>query len=276
VNRASRRIGYIFLCILPFLALGVVGVRALRIPGVQQGIGAVLFSVVVVAAWILGARAIVSGTAGQRPLALAGALLVLPWAIISLLWVGLGPPFQATLPENHMRYLVLLANAAIVATAYVALKDVLHDAGERFYSLIGLAAALLAGATYLVSISLSVAGTIAEVKAKEDAALVLLGSLYSVLEFFACVSTYIATAAFAASLGKAGWLGRGAVRAYVTASMVLVVLLVMRGVTFPELSSNTAPWYVRPGFIAGIPAIPWVMSCLLGVVLLRRAGDESV
>ena len=56
--------------------------------------------------------------------------------------------------------------------------------------------------------------------------------------------------------------------------MILLVLLVVRGVSFPELSGNTAPWYVRPGFIAGIPAIPWIMPCLLGVVLLRRAGSE--
>jgi hypothetical protein len=32
--------------------------------------------------------------------------------------------------------------------------------------------------------------------------------------------------------------------------------------------------YTRPGVIAGIPAVPWIMPCLLGVVLLRRAGDE--
>jgi hypothetical protein len=29
------------------------------------------------------------------------------------------------------------------------------------------------------------------------------------------------------------------------------------------------------GFIAGIPAVPWVMTFLLGVALLRRAGDDA-
>jgi hypothetical protein len=29
-------------------------------------------------------------------------------------------------------------------------------------------------------------------------------------------------------------------------------------------------------WIAGIPAIPWIMPCLLGVVLLKRAGGQGV
>lgn len=34
-------------------------------------------------------------------------------------------------------------------------------------------------------------------------------------------------------------------------------------------------WYTIPAFVAGIPAVPWIMPCLFGVVLLRRAGDEQ-
>ena len=173
-----------------------------------------------------------------------------------------------------MRYLVLLANTVVVASGFIALKEVLHDAGERFYSTIGFAASVTAGAAYLVCISMSLAGTVAPLSKSDGSFTAWLGQFYSALEFVACVSTYTATAAFAASLGQARWLGRGAGRAYVIACMVFVLLLVMRGVTFPELSRDTAPWYVRPGFIAGIPAMPWIMPCLLGVVLLRRAGDE--
>jgi hypothetical protein len=36
------------------------------------------------------------------------------------------------------------------------------------------------------------------------------------------------------------------------------------------------PWYTIPGFIFAIPAIPWIMPCLFGVVLLRRAGNGNV
>jgi hypothetical protein len=272
--RTARRISYFFLCTLPFLAIVVVGVRALRIPGVYQATGAVLCTLVVITAWILGGRVIGSGAAGGRRLALAGVLLILPWAIISLLWVGLGAPFQATTAENYMRFLVLLANAVIVAGAFVALKEALYEAGERFYSTIGFAASMSAGAAYLVCISMSVASTVAGLHGIEASSAALLGELYSVLEFVACVSTYTATAAFAVSLGQARWLGRSGARVYVTACLALVLLLVTRGVSYPEVSADTSPWYTRPGLIAGIPAVPWIMPCLLGVVLLRRAGDE--
>ena len=275
MNRTARRISYIFLCTLPFLDLVVVGVRAFRVAGVYQAIGVVLFAAILSAAWILGARVIGSGAPEARRLGLAGALLIAPWAIISLLWVGLGAPFQATAPENYMRFLVLLANAAIVASAFVALKEALYDAGERFYSTVGFAASIPAGAAYLVCISMSVAFSVAELPDKHAPFVGLLGELYSTLEFVACVLTYIATAAFAASLGQVRWLGRGAARTYLTVSMGLVLLLVARGLSYPELSGNTAPWYTRPGLIAGIPAVPWIMPCLLGVVSLRRAGDAQ-
>ena len=140
MNQSARRMSYVFLCTLPFLLLIVGGVRALRIPGVYQGIGGGLFAVTLIAAWMLGARVIASGAAGGRRLALAGALLVVPFAVISLLWVGIGAPFQATPTENHMRFLVLLANSIVVAGAFVALKEALSDAGERFYSTLGFAA----------------------------------------------------------------------------------------------------------------------------------------
>jgi hypothetical protein len=275
MTRPASRISYIFLCILPFLLLLVAGVRALRIPGVYQSVGVVLFGMVLLAAWILGARVIASGAAEGRRVALAGALFVAPWAIISLLWVGIGAPFQATPAENHMRFLVLLANSIVVAGAFVALKEALSEAGERFYSTLGFAAGLTAGMAYLLCISLSVGVSAALLRSGHppDVGVVTSG-LYDTLEFVACVTTYLATAAYAVSLRQAGWLGPGAARAYVIASLVFLLFLMMRGVSYPEISAHTTPWYTRPGVIAGIPAIPWIMPCLLGVILLRRAGAE--
>jgi hypothetical protein len=101
----------------------------------------------------------------------------------------------------------------------------------------------------------------------------ILGNFYSAIEFVACVMTYVTTAAFAAALWRVRFLGSSAALGYVTASVLLVLLIITRGLAFPEISGNTAPWYTRPGVIAGIPAIPWIMPCLLGAVLLRRAAD---
>ena len=58
-------------------------------------------------------------------------------------------------------------------------------------------------------------------------------------------------------------------------SLIAVLFLALRGLPFPELTATTTVWYLQPAFIAGIPAVPWIMPFLLGVVLLRRAGNES-
>jgi hypothetical protein len=273
MNQDLRRISYFALCALPFLALAVCAARPLRSPGVYQVIGFVLFAAIVIAAWSVGARVIGVKDAEARKFALAGTLLILPWAVISLLWVGIGAPFQATLQENYMRCLVLVSSSILVTSAFVVLKDGLYDGGERFYSTIAFATALIAGATYLTCLSISLAHIVMTLRGDETPAPAILGYLYSTLEFVACIMTYVTTALFATAMRRTRFLGRGAAFAYATASAILILLLVMRGLLFPEISANTAPWYTRPGVIAGIPAIPWIMPCLLGAVLLRRAGD---
>ncbi|MGE5105067.1 MAG: hypothetical protein ACM3NZ_09980 [Betaproteobacteria bacterium] len=275
MESTGRRISYFFLCALPFVNIVVVGMRSLRIPGLYSAVGGLLFATIVIAAWTLGMRVIAVAEAETRSMALAGSLLIAPWAIVSLLWVGLGAPFQATTAENYMRFLVLLGSSIVVAGAFLALKQALYDAGERFYSTLGFAASIPAGVAYLLSVSVSVAQSMAKLGGHDATASPLLFNLYSVLEFVAVILTYMSTAAFAASLGHAGWLGRRAAYMYVVLNIVFVVLLLTRGLAYPELSGNTAPWYMRPGFIVGIPAVPWIMPGLLGVVLLRRAGAQK-
>ena len=272
MNHRVRRISYFFLCVFPFLSGAVTGARPLRIAGVYQVIGGLLFAAVAIAAWTVGARVIGVKEAGPRKLALAGVLFILPWAIISLLWVGIGPPFQATLPENYMRYLVLVSNSILVTSAFVVLKDALYEVGERFYSTIGFAASLAAGGAYLVCLNITLAQVAVALGGDKTPPPAILGLLFDGLEFFACLMTYVTTGLFAVALGEARLLGRGATRAYLIACGILVLLLVMRGLQYPEVSATTAPWYTRPGLIAGIPAVPWIMPCLLGAVLLRRAG----
>jgi hypothetical protein len=169
--------------------------------------------------------------------------------VIALLWVGIGPPFQATIEENHMRFEVLLADAILVACGFVALKEALARAGEIRHSTPAFAAGIFAGTTYILCIGISLAQSIAQVSGQDLTSMRALSGYYDVLEFVACLLTYVATALF-------------------------VVLLLARGVEFPEISGRTAPWYTRPGVIAGIPAVPWLMPCLLGVVALRSAGGE--
>ncbi len=276
MNTTARRLSYYFLCIFPVIAIGFAGPRVLRVSGEYQTIGVVLFVLFSVAAWTLGSRRIVSGEDSRRSLALAATCLLVPLALISLLWVGLATPWDATPPENVMRYYVLLASSIAVATGFLILRDALSEAGERFYSSLGFALALFAGAGYIVWNAFQVGfweATVHLTKAPPE--LASMNVNFDILLDTSCFLTYISTAAFAASLGKAGWLGRWPSRIYVSINLIAVLLLWMRGSTFPDPTALATPWYTQPGFIVGIPAVPWLMPFLLGVVLLRRAGDET-
>jgi len=273
MNQSVRRTIYVLLCVFPFIALSAAAAHPLRVAGMHHVIGGILFAAVALAAWVVGSAGIRLKEAGSLSLAAAGLLLILPWAIISLLWVGIGPPFQASLSENFMRYIVLVWNSIFVTIGFVVLNDALHEAGERFYSTLGFATALVAGAAYLICLNLSLAHAAMALHGDQTPQPAILGIFYSAIEFVACVMTYVTTAAFAAALWRVRLLGGKAALGYVTVSVLLVLLIIMRGLAFPEISANTAPWYTRPGVIAGIPAIPWFMPCLLGAVLLRRAGE---
>src|SRR5438477_1040347 len=271
-----RRVSYVFLCIVPFLNFAVVGVRAFRVPGVYQMVGVAYFAAMAFAAWTLGARAIIASAERERRLALAGVLLMVPSTLMALLWVGLGPPWVATPVENRMRYLVLLIDSIAVTGGFVVLEQALHEAGERFYSTLGTALAILAGAAYLVWNCFFLGLYVVKVRGGQTpAAFVSLGDSIDALIFIACILTYLATLIFAVCMGRIGWLGHGATRAYVIANLLLLLLIVIKGLSYPDPTASSVPWYLNLGFIAGIPAVPWIMPYLFGVLLLRRAGRES-
>ena len=272
MSQSVRRITYVFLCALPLIAVAFGSSRPLRTAGWSQRIGGVLFTLVIAAAWLASPRQVDLEEPGRGKQALAGLLLLAPWAIISLLWVGLGPPFQATLSENYMRFLVLVWNSILVTIGFVVLKGVLEDAGERVYSTVGFATALTAGTSYLVCLNISLAQVALLLRGDTTPPPPMLGYYYSAIEFVACVLTYVSTAALAIGMARVRLLVRGAAIACVSMCAILVLLIILRGLAFPEISANTAPWYTRPGVIAGVPAIPWVMPGLLAAVLLRRAG----
>jgi len=269
-----RRVSYFFLCIVPFLCFVVVGVRAFRVPGVHRAVGVTYFAAIAIAAWTLSAGAIRADVQGRRLLGLAGTLLVTSFAPVALLWVGIGGPWQATAAENEMRYLVLIVMAAAIAGGFVVLREALSGAGERFYATLGFAAIMLSGPLYLIWNIFAFAAFFGKEHAGEmPTAIVSLRDMLDLLLFVAAFLTYLATAAFAASLGRVQWLGRGGARAFMIVNGVALLFLVLRGVQYPD--GRATPWYTNPGFIVGIPAVPFIMPFLLGVVLLRRAGEEQ-
>ena len=276
IELPARRVSYVFLCAVPILAIAFAAPRALRVPVLYRSIGAVVFAAILLAAWILGARVMRTGSDEKRLLVLAGGFLLAPFALISLFWVGLGPPWVATPVENRMRYMVLLVSSIAVTAGFVVLKEALSAADERLYSTLGFAASLVGGSAYLVWMSTLLGTYVAKVRDGQVAASTSsLIDVFDILLLVACILTYLATAAFAVSFRRTRWLGRSAARIYVGVNFIALLCLVLRGLSFPDPNALSSPWYTEPGFVAGIPAIPFIMPFLLGVVLLRLAGHPQ-
>lgn len=273
---AIRRASHVFLCLVPFLSFVVVGVRAFRIPGVYQIAGAACFAAIAVAAWTLSAGAIRADSEDRRLVSLSGILLVTPFALVALLWVGLGGPWQANVAENQMRYLVLIVMATAIAGGFVVLREALCEAGERCYSALGFTAIMLSSPLYLIWNTLFFGIYFGKEHAGHTPdAIVSLGDTLDVLLDLGVVLTYLATAAFAASLGRVRWLERRAARVFIVVSFVALLFLMIRGLQYQDPKALSTPWYTNPGFVVGIPAVPFIMPFLIGVALLRRAGDKQ-
>jgi len=184
--------------------------------------------------------------------------------------VGLATPWDATLVENKMRFLVLAAGSAAVTVGFLAIGQAVRDAGERVWSTLGGGTAVLGGAAYLVWTSFQAGFCVVTVNGTHlTNAFPQLSDVLDTLEFLACALTYLATLLHVLALARQGWLGRRAAAAYLFFGLLMLGLLVLRGVAYPDPTAGTTPWWARPGFIAGIPAVPWILPYLLGRGLLR-------
>ena len=146
---SKRRLSYIVLCASLALVTLLAGARATYVPGVYYTLGLVQFAVICLAAWKVGLSAVRDEPEERRNLAVAGGLLITPWALFSLV-PGLGAPWLATAAENQVRYLILVINAIAIAGGFVVLRYALSQAGERFYSTLGFAAIMLAGPLFVI------------------------------------------------------------------------------------------------------------------------------
>ena len=175
-----------------------------------------------------------------------------------------------------MRYLTLILMAILAAGGFIMLREALSEAGERLYSTLGFGAIIMAGPIYIVWDTFMFAGYFTLEHGGEIApAIVSLRPFHDLLLSVAAALTYFATAAIACSLARIDWLGRKASLAYIIVNIIALVFIVIKIAEHPDPAAADQAWYTIPGFILGIPALPLIMPSLLGVVLLRRAGDEE-
>jgi hypothetical protein len=255
------------------------GARPLGMASLTYAMAGVLIAGILVAGWNLGGRALRSDDMERRSLALAGGLLVAAWAVI-VIFAAMGPPHLATLTENKIRYPLILTDAIAVAGALLVLREALRGAGERLFSALGSAAISIAAPLYVVfcAVQFGVYRAAERSGPERGAEMTSLDDLSLVLLFVGVILTYLATAAVAAALARTGWMGRTASRVLVGTSLAATACVAAR--MTEALASAQNPmwgfghWLTLPGFVLAIPAVPWIMPCLIGIVLLRRAGAE--
>lgn len=132
-SRLGRHRGAASLLFLALLiAIGVFGKPARYSAAVSAAltIGQLLLTGGAALALILPAWR--SGDEHRRTVAIAGVLLILPWALLTLM-PGYGPPFAATLAMNHVRFVILFISCAFLGAGLLVLKEPLArgDTGDR-------------------------------------------------------------------------------------------------------------------------------------------------
>lgn len=85
------------------------------------------------------------------------------------------------------------------------------------------------------------------------------------------LSRYHGALAFRLGLGT-GHMGNVG---YIVVSLIAMLFIAILVMERPDPAATSQPWYMIPGFVVTVPAVPLIMPFLLGVVLLRRAGNEQ-
>lgn len=269
------------LCLIAILVL--FGVPADYPPTLHALIVSVALLASLAALWFAGASSVILNDADEtvRLRAAGAALLVAPFILFGLM-PGVGPPREQPAQDNELRFLLLAIDPMCVCAGLLLLKEASAGAGDRLHGSLGMAAIGLATPLYVafaliqridyVAVDLgytwaaSVSGHLRELTALDAFSMAAL--------FLGSALTYIATAAFARALARVGWLSPGAAVGVHVACVLGLSFLLARGFAYPSLHAAFSNWYTVPGFVAGIPAVPWIPLCVIGVLTLRRIDVE--
>lgn len=272
----ARRLSQIFLWLVPFLPFLALTYRP---GGLKPYAIAVAAQVLAMAVWILAADAIKSSATDRRALLLPGVLLIACWASAAVA-VNMGPPpraaaWVATRADQHMRYVALLVAGLLAWSGLGLLTARLREAGERLFSVLGLSAATIS--TSIFTLFTLAALTVYDLRAAQEASSgnapewwPPLSALFRSWVVLFAVLTYLAASLYAMSLGKVGLLRKF--------GRVLFLVLGMTAAVLALIAVTLSSGPVTPGqglFVLVVPAVPFILPYLIGVNLVRRAGDPS-
>ena len=274
-----RTLSRIYLTLVPFL----VALLAFTIGHISYALYVPIWMMngclMLLAAWVLGPKAIRTQNQETKQLVISAYLLIIPWVFIAL-FGGMGPPpataegWVATATEQQIRYAILVGSGVLVTLGFAVLRNQLKRAGEDLYSQLGLVLILLAMPLFLLNMiywgsflteSFKLFATSAS-PTRPDWYLPL-RALFGWVSSLEVALIYLATAAFAVSLRRVRWFNPLACRIYVGISLLGFLLSVL-----PTFSNE--PLTIA-GYAVSIPAIPFMMPFLMGINLLRRIGKEA-
>jgi hypothetical protein len=232
----------------------------------------------ILASWVLGRQAVRTNDIKKKTLVACAMFFIIPTMLVSMFF-GLGPPpfgnpaeWVASANEQRVRYYFLFAVGICVAFAFAILREKLKKTGEKFYSLLGSVAMQIAIPIFLINITfwgfylaeLYRSMTESGIKKTPDWVLPMVTQFHFV-NMLAAALAYVATAAFAASLKKAGWFKPAACNIYMIFSLVFFLLDILP----PSLPEP----FATLSYIVSIPAIPFFMPYFMGVNLLKWSAN---
>lgn len=231
----------------------------------------------IIAAWILGLHAIKKGDMAKKRMATGAFFLIVPTMLVSIFF-GFGPPpekaadWVSTAAEQQVRYSILVIAGIFIAFGSSVLRERLKNDGENFYSNLGFTAVIIAIPLYIINmifwgffLTASFRIVVSSAMEKMPEWFVPVRQEFGLISVVEVALTYLATAAFAASLRRAGWLGQTASRIYIVLSLLAFVIIM--------LSAFCPEPFITAGFAVSIPAIPFFMPYFMAINLLRRTGS---
>ncbi|WP_041258137.1 hypothetical protein [Fibrella aestuarina] len=205
-------------------------------------------------------------------LLISSLFLIAPWLFISV-FAGMGPPpntaasWVTTAAEQQVRYVILLLSGVLITIGFTFLRARLNLAGEEVYSLLGLVIIFLAMPLFMLNMTYWGGFLTESFRIFEASNLDKRPDWYLPLrELFAWISgvevglTYLATAAFGASLKTTRWFKPRTCWIYIGVSLLGFLLSVLPEISFMPLTVGS--------YLVSIPAIPFIMPYLIAVNLL--------
>lgn len=273
-----RKFCWIYLSLVPFITFIVAFTFGHSRYQMYLPIWFVNACFMVAAAWTLGLHVFRGSDPEKKNYGVIGMFLFTPWIFISV-FGGMGPlpptikEWLDTITEQHIRYIILIVCGVIFTAGFALLWDKLRREGEHIFSILGFTGAMIKIPLFILSMTYlggylieSFKIFVASDPGKRPDWYLPLRTLFSAVSFVEVGATWLAGAAFAASIRKAGWVKPVTARIYILFSILGFAC---------SLLPTDAPGALNVlSYLSSIPAVSLIIPHLMGVNIIRRAGQN--